>query len=105
MANDTLAIGGFYVDNDTKEIEPDNDIFTINLSSGNQIYDELCAFVDTNNNRGIDEWFIEELKVAEQIVLGTSGYCAYPLLRFEQKWLTNLPTLEEVEERMCEINA
>ena len=40
------------------------------------------AFVDTNNNPGIDKWLYKRGIAKPSLVLGISGWCAYPMMRF-----------------------
>ena len=55
---------------------------TVTVNLPGMIPDD-CAYVDTNNNAGMDRW-LEKNGIAEFTgVYGQSGFCTYPLMRFD----------------------
>ena len=55
-------------------------VITVNLCSLLQSYDK--AFIDENNIPGIGEWLVSN-NIAEPLnVSQNSGYCSYPLYKF-----------------------
>ena len=53
---------------------------TVNLSDYHLEKNE--AFVDTNNNPGIDAWLYKRGIASPTVVHGRSGFCSYPMMRF-----------------------
>ena len=43
---------------------------------------EGCAFVDTNNLEGIDSWLAENGIAEHTGISARSGFCTYPLMKF-----------------------
>lgn len=82
--NNRLAIRLMDMEDDTPVC-----VMTVNLVNELAGYDEHLAFVDTNNNPDIEK-FIAENELGEPVgYYGVSGYCSYPLYKF------NLEKLEE----------
>lgn len=85
--------------------EPDYVLPTVNLGSdiGNgTIMPKYCAFLDTNNNPGIDE-YLHEAKLAEpytrfgSVVTAQSGWCEYPLYKFNKEALKKVVPENEIQ--------
>ena len=96
-ANGTLAILCNHYD-DEGELEYDYDDITVNLSREAQFpAGGNLAYIDVNNHTGIDAW-LEEQGIAKTVGMGHSGFCSYPLMEFDAKWLEALPTVEEIDE-------
>jgi len=65
-------------------------VLTVNIDASDCIGDEACAYIDTNNIPWVED-FLQENKIAYPTgEYGFSGFCAYPLYRFD------LSKLEEV---------
>lgn len=63
-------------------------IITVNL--GEFIGTKDCAYIDTNNNPGIEAW-LEENRIAKMTGLTKqSGYCTYPLAAFDSDFLKSI---------------
>lgn len=83
----------------TDSVEKDP-ITTVTVNLGNDIgngsfMQPFCAFIDTNNNPNVEE-FLEENDLAHPYtrfgspVMGYSGYCEYPLYKFNKNKLMEL---------------
>lgn len=74
--NDTLAVMLI-----TEEGEPFATI-TVNLDASDSITDPACAFIDTNNCPWAEE-FLKKNEIGTPTgIYGRSGWCSYPLYRF-----------------------
>jgi len=56
-------------------------VVTINLPDYH--LDKNEAFVDTNDNPGLDDWLWRRGIARPTIVRGFSNYCSYPMMRFD----------------------
>lgn len=72
--------GSMAVTMNTQDDEDGYAVVTVNLSHPLQRGE--YAFVDTNNLSGIDDW-LEENGIAEFTgITARSGFCTYPLMKF-----------------------
>ena len=60
-------------------------VITVNLEESDNLSDPSIAFVDTNNNPGIEQWLIKHKIAIPLGCYGVSGYCVYPLFKFNLK--------------------
>lgn len=74
--NKTLAIALI-----TEEGEPFCNL-TVNIMDSMIWADDTCAFVDTNNCPWAEEFIIANELGEPMCVMGASGFCRYPLYRF-----------------------
>lgn len=79
----SLAVEVYCIEED--EIEPYATL-TVNISEegGGFLQDKQTAFVDTNNNSWAMK-FIKENGLGKKIGEGYSGWCTYPLVKFNTK--------------------
>ena len=89
--NNTLAVTVESYDEENKMWEPFATL-TVNLAGVG--YEEMqgkeLAFVDTNNNTGVER-FLKEYKIAKPTgFYGFSGFCSYPLYKFDLKKLEEI---------------
>lgn len=62
-------------------------VITVNIESSDCIGDETCAYIDTNNLPWVED-FLQENKIAYPTgEYGFSGFCAYPLYKFDLRKL------------------
>ena len=58
---------------------------------------EDCAYLNTNNNPGVEE-FVNENKLGEFTgIRKQSGYCTYPLYRFDMAKIRSIITKQDKE--------
>lgn len=82
-ANDSLAV--ILLDEEGEDF----DTITVNLSNYSQSED--TAFVDTNNCSYVEK-FLKRHKIAKPVgIHGQSGFCSYPLYKFDLSKLEELP--------------
>lgn len=80
--NDTVALLAYTVEDDEDYAD-----ITVNLEQSAFADQQDYQFVDTNNLPGIDKW-LEENGLAEPTgITGSSGFCSYPLMKFNRKRL------------------
>jgi hypothetical protein len=78
---------------------------TVNLGSeiGNgTIMPKYCAFLDTNNYPGIDAYLVknnlaEPYKRFGSVVTAQSGFCEYPLYKFNEEALKKVVPQKDIE--------
>lgn len=71
------------------DVEEFTDV-SVNIHDTYHIPSSDMAFIDTNNNPWLEE-FLQKNRIAEPMgVHGFSGFCAYPLYRFDLSKLTPL---------------
>lgn len=90
--DNSLAIAAMCYDEEYKFWEPYGTL-TVNLNPA----PEDCAYLDTNNIPGVEE-FITENKLGE--FTGTrkqSGYCTYPLYRFDMAKIKSIIAEQDKE--------
>ena len=84
MDNDTLALMLYTTDG-----EPFATL-TVNLDESDALRSKYLAFVDTNNHPWAPK-FLAESKLGKPVgTYGFSGFCAYPLYRFNVKGVKHL---------------
>ena len=81
--------GRLAVTAETVKHEPFTNITTCIPNCDLSSDDEALAFLDTNNNPGIDKWLVANKIAVPTGKVVESGYCKYPEFRF------NLDLLEE----------
>ena len=66
-------------------------VITVNLDSSDTFIGLPIQFIDTNNlSKELMNW-LEENKIATQTdIVGQSGFCTYPAMRFDIEWLNSL---------------
>ena len=83
----TLAIGLV----DSKTGEPYADL-TVNIESVGA--SENCAFVDTNNCRWAEKFITENGLGEDTGIKGRSGFCTYPLYKFNLEKMADMELVE-----------
>ena len=91
--NNTIAI--FMVEINENGYEEPWSNLTVNISDSDILANEsLYAFIDTNHNgEEITKWLVKNKIATNAGVLGFSGFCSYPLFRFEPKVISEMKSL------------
>lgn len=64
---------------------------TVNLPGTSDLLDDDCAYIDTNNCSGAID-YIKKNKLGEVLpIVGYSGYCTYPCVKFDLSKLNKMP--------------
>ena len=93
LNNGTLAVFMVEIFDDGHE-EPWGDL-TVNIEDSNELANPIdTAFVDTNNNGSIIIPWLSRNNIADVTgVMGFSGFCCYPLVRFKKEVIDAMPSL------------
>jgi hypothetical protein len=92
-----------YVDNGSLAVflktnkNEDYAVITVNIELSGYIGDEACAYIDTNNCPWVEKFLIKNNIANPTGEIGCSGFCGYPLYRFD------LTKLEEYKKDEKEI--
>lgn len=66
---------------------------TVNIADSDMVASDKYAFIDTNNNgEEIAQWLIDNKIAYPTGIIGYSGFCSYPLFKFDES------VLDEMEE-------
>ena len=58
-------------------------VITVNIEVSDYIGDEQCAYVDTNNYPWVEKFLVKNNIAQPTGEIGCSGFCGYPLYRFD----------------------
>ena len=93
-SNNTLAVEMVLVNSKGKMTEPWN-MLTTNINDSDILASETNAFVDTNNNGNEIIGWLEENGIAQRTgMYGFSGWRSYPLVRFNEQALKEMPEID-----------
>ena len=93
QSNNTLAIEMIEVSPKGKRIRDYFGMLTVNIADSDVAASDKYAFIDTNNNGGeIAQWLIDNKIALPTGIMGYSGFCSYPLFKFDES------VLDEMEE-------
>lgn len=93
-SNETLAVEMVLVNSKGKMAEPWN-MLTVNINGSDIYANDIHAFIDTNNNGNeIVDWLVENDIAERTNISGNSGWCVYPLVKFKQQALAEMPEIE-----------
>ena len=92
-SNGTLAIEMLEVSPKGKRVRDYFGMLTVNIADSDVVASDKYAFIDTNNNgEEIAQWLIDNKIAKNTGIKGYSGFCSYPLFKFEES------VLDEMEE-------
>lgn len=93
--NGTLAIEMICTTPKGKYKEPFG-MLTVNLDDSDVMANDTMAFIDTNN-LGIEiiQWLTKNGIATHTQMMGFSGFCAYPLFKFNQSVLDEMKSMQQ----------